>query len=94
MDYLKDRYKCLVGFSDHTIGPATSICAVAMGAKVIEKHFTLDKNDEGPDHIMSADPKEMHEMISGIRDVEKMIGNPVSGPIPEEQDILQYRREN
>ena len=43
---------------------------------------------------MSADPKEMHEMISGIRDVEKMIGNPVSGPIPEEQDILQYRREN
>tara|TARA_Y100000817_G_scaffold96347_1_gene75009 strand:+ start:2845 stop:3696 length:852 start_codon:yes stop_codon:yes gene_type:complete len=94
MDYLKDRYKCVVGFSDHTIGPATSICAVAMGAKVIEKHFTLDKNDEGPDHIMSADPKEMHEMISGIRDVEKMIGNPVSGPIPEEQDILQYRREN
>ena len=56
--------------------------------------FTLDKNDEGPDHIMSADPEEMLQMVSGIRDVEKMIGNPVNGPIPEEQDILQYRREN
>jgi len=94
MAYLQDRYECPIGFSDHTIGPAASICAVAMGAKVIEKHFTLDKNDEGPDHIMSADPMEMLEMISGIRDVEKMIGKPVSGPIPEEQDILQYRREN
>jgi sialic acid synthase SpsE len=94
MSYLRDRYECLVGFSDHTIGPAASICAVTMGAKVIEKHFTLDKNDDGPDHIMSADPHEMEEMISGIRNVETMIGKPVKGSIPEEQDILQYRRDN
>jgi len=94
MPYLKDRYKCIVGFSDHTIGSAASICAVTMGAKVIEKHFTLDKNDEGPDHIMSSDPIEMKEMISGIRNVETMIGSPVKGPIPEEKDILQYRRNN
>jgi len=94
LGYLKDRYECLIGFSDHTIGPATSICAVAMGAKVIEKHFTLDKNDDGPDHVMSADPSEMLEMVSGIRDIERMVGKPVNGPIPEEQDILQYRREN
>ncbi len=93
ISYLKDRYKCTTGFSDHTIGSAASICAVAMGAKVIEKHFTLDKNDEGPDHIMSADPKEMKEMVLGIRDVETMIGQPVNGPISEEKDILQYRRE-
>ena len=92
--YLRDRYKCLIGFSDHTIGPATSICAVSMGAKVIEKHFTLDKNDDGPDHVMSADPSEMLEMVKGIRDVERMVGKPTTGPIPEEQDILQYRREN
>jgi len=94
MSYLRDRYECLVGFSDHTIGPAASICAVTMGAKVIEKHFTLDKNDDGPDHIMSADPHEMEAMISGIRNVETMIGNPVKRSISEEQDILQYRRDN
>jgi N,N'-diacetyllegionaminate synthase len=62
-----------VGYSDHTEGIKISQAAVAMGAKVIEKHFTLDKNMEGPDHKASLEPKELKEMILGIRNIEKRL---------------------
>lgn len=65
----------MTGFSDHTIGTAIAIAAVALGAEIIEKHFTLDKNASGPDHVASADFNELSVMIQGIRDVEKAFGS-------------------
>lgn len=64
-----------VGYSDHTLGIEVPIAAVAMGAKVIEKHFTLDKNMEGPDHRASLNPVELKQMVSAIRNIEKSIGS-------------------
>lgn len=64
-----------VGYSDHTLGIEVPIAAVAMGAKIIEKHFTLDKNMEGPDHRASLNPVELKQMVSAIRNIEKSIGS-------------------
>jgi len=58
--------------------------AVAMGAKVIEKHFTLDRKLEGPDHSFALEPKELAEMVKNIRDVEKSMGSPIKKPVPFE----------
>ncbi|MEW5693018.1 MAG: N-acetylneuraminate synthase family protein [Candidatus Hydrogenedentota bacterium] len=85
-------YNCPAGFSDHTIGIEASIIAVACGAKLIEKHFTLSKAMKGPDHTLSTEPKDMKLMISEIRKVEEMLGDVVDGPIDAEKDILKYRR--
>ena len=74
-----------IGYSDHTIGITASICAAAMGAKVVEKHFTYDKNAEGPDHMLSADPKEMKEIVDRIREFEKMKGNGIKRPADSEK---------
>jgi len=64
-----------VGYSDHTVGIEVPIAAVALGATVIEKHFTLDKNMEGPDHRASLEPDELAEMVKAIRNIEKSIGD-------------------
>ena len=64
-----------IGYSDHTIGTTACICAAAMGARVIEKHFTYDKQAEGPDHMLSADSKEMKAIVNAIRTFEKMSGS-------------------
>ncbi len=71
---LKEKYKCPVGYSDHTVGIEVPIAAVAMGAEIIEKHFTLDRNMEGPDHKASLEPRELSSMIKAIRNIEKAIG--------------------
>lgn len=89
---LKDRYQCPVGFSDHTIGIKASKYAVAGGASVIEKHFTLSRQSKCPDHAISAEPAEMKEMISAIKYVQEIMGGIIWSSIPEEKDILQYRR--
>ena len=68
------NFDALVGYSDHTVGIGASPYAVAMGAKVIEKHFTLDKDDDGPDHRASLLPGELKEFVSEIRKVEKFLG--------------------
>lgn len=82
-----------VGFSDHTLSALASVCAVVMGAKVIERHFTLDKNAAGPDHMLSSDPKEMKQMVKSIRIVEKMLGNGVKLPAgPEIKNIINNRK--
>lgn len=65
----------IIGFSDHSTGITASLGAVALGAKVIEKHFTLDKTLEGPDHWFSMDPSEMKSLVDGIRDLEKAFGD-------------------
>ena len=73
-----------VGYSDHTNGIEVPIAAVAMGATVIEKHFTLDRNLLGPDHRASLEPPELSAMISGIRNIEKALGTGSKKPSPSE----------
>jgi N-acetylneuraminate synthase len=75
METMTKLFDLKVGYSDHTEGINASIAAVALGAKVIEKHFTMDKTMEGPDHKASLDPDELKKMISSIREVESMIGD-------------------
>jgi len=74
-----------IGYSDHTIGTTACICAAAMGARVIEKHFTYDKQAEGPDHMLSADPNEMKEIVDAIRTFEKMQGSGIKRPADGEK---------
>jgi N,N'-diacetyllegionaminate synthase len=73
-----------VGYSDHTEGIEVPIAAVAMGATIIEKHFTLDKNMEGPDHKASLEPDELTAMVKAIRDIEKALGRGIKKPSPSE----------
>jgi len=72
---LQKVFKLDVGYSDHTLGLQASVYAVAIGAKIIEKHFTLNKNLSGPDHLASLSPKEFRHMVYLIREAENMLGN-------------------
>lgn len=72
---LKNRFGMPIGYSDHTEGIEVSIAAVAMGAEVIEKHFTLDKDMEGPDHKASVEPWELQKLVASIRNIEKAMGD-------------------
>lgn len=81
---LKETFKMKVGYSDHTTGTHIPVAAAALGAEVIEKHFTLDKNLHGPDHIASLDPGELRKMISDIHDIEQAMGSGVKRPSPSE----------
>lgn len=75
MHAMADKFGVAVGYSDHTDGIDVAIAAVAMGASVIEKHFTLDKNLPGPDHSASLEPKALNSMIEGIRRIERALGS-------------------
>jgi len=81
---IKEAFKVNVGYSDHTLGIEIPIAAASLGAVVIEKHFTLDKNMPGPDHKASLEPQELKAMITGIRNVEKALGNGIKKPSPSE----------
>ena len=81
---IKDELGVNIGYSDHTLGIEVPIAAVAIGATVIEKHFTLDRNLPGPDHAASLEPHELKEMVSAIRNIEKAIGNGMKKPSPSE----------
>lgn len=72
---IRERFGCPVGYSDHTLGIEADIAAVALGAEVIEKHFTLDKNMPGPDHKASLSPSELMEMVCAVRRTERMLGS-------------------
>ena len=85
MQTLKSAFKCQVGYSDHTMGIEVPIAAVAMGAEIIEKHFTLDKNMKGPDHKASLDPEELKKMVTSIRNIEKAMGDGIKRPNASEQ---------
>jgi N-acetylneuraminate synthase len=80
MDTLRQAFGLPVGFSDHTLGWAVPLAAVARGATVIEKHFTLSQSMEGPDHRASLEPDQMRAMVEAIRQVEACLGSPVKGP--------------
>jgi N-acetylneuraminate synthase len=84
MDTMTHAFGLPVGYSDHSEGITVPIAAVARGATVIEKHFTLDKAMEGPDHKASIDPAELKAMVCGIRAVEEALGNGIKGPRPSE----------
>ena len=86
MQTLKDVFNLPVGYSDHTPGIEVPVAAVAKGAVVIEKHFTLDKNMEGPDHKASLEPDELKQMVTTIRNIEKALGS--SEKEPTESEII------
>ena len=84
---IRDAFKLPVGYSDHTLGNIVAIGAVAMGAKVIEKHFTLDKNMYGPDHKASSNPDEFRSLVKAIRNIEMAMGNGEKVPTSDEKEI-------
>lgn len=83
-----------VGYSDHTNGIEVPIAAAALGATVIEKHFTLDRNMEGPDHKASLEPDELAKMVSSIRNIEKALGNGDKTPSPSEKKNITVARKS
>jgi N-acetylneuraminate synthase/N,N'-diacetyllegionaminate synthase len=89
---IREAFDVVVGYSDHTLGSAAALGAVVLGARIIEKHFTLDKNLPGPDHWFSANPDEMRELIDGIRFVEKALGSAVVEPTPKELEMRKIAR--
>ena len=91
---LEKAFNLPVGYSDHTKGIEIAIAAVALGAKIIEKHFTLDKNMEGPDHRASIDPLELKQMIKAIRNVEASLGDGVKKPASCELKNINIARKS
>ena len=82
---MAELFQCPVGLSDHTMGIGASVAAVALGARVIEKHFTLDRDMEGPDHRASLEPGELKAMVTAIRNIEQAItGSGIKEPSPSE----------
>lgn len=84
MQTLREETGLPVGYSDHTQGIEVSIAAAAVGAAVIEKHFTLDRNMEGPDHAASLEPKELRAMVQAVRNIESALGDGEKRPSPSE----------
>jgi len=91
---LKNEFRLLVGYSDHTIGVTVPTMAVAIGACVIEKHFTLDTKLPGPDHKASLDPDGLRAMVQAIRNAEEALGDGVKKPNPSEQQIKKVARKS
>jgi len=90
---LKEAFKVNVGYSDHTPGIEVPVAAVALGATIIEKHFTLDKTMEGPDHKASLEPRELKDMVKSIRNIEKVMGDGLKLPsISEKKNIPIARK--
>ena len=83
-----------VGYSDHTIGPTAACMAVTLGASVIEKHFTLDIMDDGPDHAMSSDLVMFRQMVAEIRLTERMLGHGRKEPSDEELAMIPRIRKD
>lgn len=91
---LKEKFGCNVGYSDHTEGIIVPIAAVAMGASIIEKHLTLDRNMKGPDHKASLEPNEFKEMVCAIRDIEIALGDGNKRAMPSEQKNKDIARKS
>ena len=91
---MKNKFNLPVGYSDHTQGIEIPVMAVSMGAKIIEKHFTLDKNMEGPDHKASLEPDELKAMVKSIRNVEKAFGMGIKTPQEAEKKNIEITRKS
>jgi len=94
MHTIQNEFNVNVGYSDHTLGIEVDIAAVAMGASIIEKHFTLDKKMLGPDHMASLNITELRLMVESIRNIERALGNGVKSPTPSEKVNLQVVRKS
>jgi N,N'-diacetyllegionaminate synthase len=94
MQTLKAAFGLPVGYSDHTLGIEVAVAAVALGAEVIEKHFTLDRSLPGPDHSASLEPDELEQMVAAIRHVEAALGNGIKTPAPCELPNLPVARKS
>jgi len=94
MDTLRDKFSLPAGYSDHTIGIAVPIAAVARGAVMIEKHFTLDRNLPGPDHKASLEPEELQQMVSSIRQIELALGTGIKQPTASELKNMAVARKS
>lgn len=92
MDTLAAAFNVPVGWSDHTLGDAIALASIARGAKILEKHYTLDANMPGPDHKASLEPAEFSELIRKLRDVEAALGDGVKRPQPSEFDTAKVAR--
>jgi sialic acid synthase SpsE len=89
IETLRKTFSYTVGFSDHTEGITSAIASVVLGAKIIEKHFTLDKNMEGPDHHFSATVEELSMMVESIREIELSLGASIKGPVVDELPLRE-----
>ncbi|MEJ7694371.1 N-acetylneuraminate synthase [Daejeonella sp.] len=94
MKTLKDHFGVSIGYSDHTVGIEVPIAAVALGAEIIEKHFTLDKTMEGPDHAASIEPHELTDMMRAIRNIESALGSSVKRPSESELHNIAIARKS
>lgn len=84
---LAQRFKCPVGFSDHTLGQVAAIAAVGLGATVFEKHFTLDRNAKGPDHFYALEPKELKSYVAAIQEAHLSLGSATKEMLPKEREL-------
>jgi N-acetylneuraminate synthase len=94
MRTMQENLDCLVGYSDHTIDIIVPIAAVALGACVLEKHFTLDRSLPGPDHRASLEPDELQKMVKAIRDTETALGSKEKKPQKSEKEIITIARKS
>jgi len=94
MQSIRDKFDISVGYSDHTLGIEVDIAAVALGASIIEKHFTLDKKMDGPDHAASLDPSELKAMVDAIRNIELAIGGEVKELTNSEKPNIDVARKS
>jgi N-acetylneuraminate synthase len=94
MNEIGRKFHVRVGYSDHTLGIEIPIAAVALGASVIEKHFTLDRNMDGPDHKASLEPKELKAMVYAIRNIELALGSGLKTPSDSEKNNMSIARKS
>jgi N,N'-diacetyllegionaminate synthase len=94
MQSIQNTFNVAVGYSDHTLGIEIPIAAVALGATIIEKHFTTDRSLPGPDHKASLEPAELKAMVDGIRNIEKALGDGIKRLMPSELTNLPMARKS
>jgi N,N'-diacetyllegionaminate synthase len=91
---MREKLDVKVGYSDHSLGIEVPVAAVALGAKVVEKHFTLDKTMDGPDHRASLEPRELKDMVKAIRNIEKAMGSGEKVPSASEKKNIAIARKS
>ena len=94
MNSIKSTFEMKIGYSDHTQGIEVAIAAVALGATVIEKHFTIDRNLPGPDHKASLEPEELKAMVNGIRHIEQALGDGIKRVSDSEKANISVARKS
>jgi N,N'-diacetyllegionaminate synthase len=94
MGTMRNTFGLPVGYSDHTEGIEVSVAAAALGAVIVEKHFTIDKNMEGPDHKASSSPEELKAMVRAIRNIEKAMGDGRKLPSESEKKNIAIARKS